>query len=119
MMDWRPSRNWLEHFAGDETLTSVVFTGVVMRTVDHDGTNDALARDNGFRAGHMFGLIIGFAAAATQYDMTVGVAGGLDDGGQPIGVDAQKMMRLLRGDHRIQGHLKIALCAVLEADRHR
>ena len=108
-----------EDFARDQTLAPVIFTGVVMRTVDHDGTNDTLACDNGFRAGHVFGLIIGFAASASQYDMTVGVAGGLDDGGESIGVDAKKMMRLLRGDHRIPGHLKIAFCAVFEADRHR
>ena len=108
-----------EDFARDQPLAPMVFTGVVMRTIDHDRTNDTLARDNVLCARHVFSLIIGFAAAASQDDMPVGVAGGLDDGGEPIGVDAQKMVRLLRGDHRIPRHLKIAFRAVLEADRHR
>ena len=75
------------------TLAPMIFTGVVMRTVDHDGTNDALARDNGFRRGHVFGFIVGFPASAAQHDMAIGIAHGLNDGGEPIGVDADKMVR--------------------------
>ena len=108
-----------EDFARHHTLAPMVFTGVVMGTVDHDGTGDALARYNGFRARHVFGFIVGFSATASQHDMAIRVTHGLDDRGEPIGIDAQKMVRLLRGDHGIPGHFKIALCTVLEADRHR
>src|SRR5215510_2414707 len=89
-----------------------------MRTVDHDGADNSLACDNGLGACHMFGLIIGSTAAAPQYDVAIRIPHGLDDGGEPVGVDSQKMMRLLCGDHGIPGYLKIAFCTVLEADRH-
>ena len=50
-----------EDVARDHTLAAMIFTGVVVRTVDHDGTDDTLTCDNSFRASYVLSFIIGFA----------------------------------------------------------
>src|SRR5205085_2178569 len=97
----------------------MVFPRVVVRTVDHDGTDNTLTCNDSFRASHMLSFIISFSAPASQDDMTVWVSCRLDNGREPIGIDAEKMVRLFRGDHRVPCNFKVAFCAVLEADGHR
>ncbi len=107
-----------KHLAGHESLARVIFTGVVVRTVDHDGAGDTFARDGCFGFGDMLIFVVGFSASASQHDMAVGVAHGSDDGRLPVGVDADKMMGGAGRRHRVDGDLEAAFRAVFESDRH-
>ena len=103
----------------DKALAGIIFLGVIVRTVDHDGAGDALIRDGGFGFGDVFFFIVGPAAAATQDDVAVGVAHGPNNRRLAIGIDADKVMWRPCGEHRIDCDLQAAFRAVLETDRHR
>ncbi len=107
-----------KHLAGHDSLARVIFLGVVVRTIDHDGPGDAFARDGRFGFGDMLIFVVRFAASASEHDMAVGVAHGSDDGRLPVGVDADKMMGRAGRRHRVDGDLEAAFRAVLESDGH-
>ena len=107
-----------EDIPGDFDLPLVILAGVVVRAVHHHSTGQPFAGDGGFSAGDVFDAVIGAPTAAAQHDVMIGVAGGLDDRGDPVGIHADKMVRAAAGDHRIDGHLQAAFGPVLEADRH-
>lgn len=108
-----------EDFAGHDTLTPVIFAGVVVRAVDHNWANDAFAGHRGFRARNMLGVVVCFSASATQHDMPIGIAHRSDDRRLAFGVDPDKMVRSSRSGHRIDGDLKAPFRSILEAHRHR
>src|SRR5947199_115311 len=56
---------------------------------------------------------------AAQDDVPVGVALGVDHGGDAILVDAEEGVRMARRLQRVDGDLLVAVGRVLEADRHR
>lgn len=107
-----------KHLAGHDPLARVIFTGVVVRTIDHDGAGDAFARDGRFGFGDMLIFIVRFSASASQHDMAVGVAHGSDNGRLPVGVDADKMMGSAGRRHRVDRDLETAFRAVFESDWH-
>lgn len=108
----------MKHLAGHDSLACVIFTGVVVRTIDHDGAGDAFARDGRFGFGDMLIFVVGFSASASQHDMAVGVAHGSDDGRLSVGVDADKMMGCAGGRHCVDSDLEAAFRAVFESDGH-
>ena len=60
----------------------------------------------------------GAAPAATEHDVPVGIAGGLNNRRHPVRVDSDEVMRRAAGDHRIDGDLQAAFRPVLEPNRH-
>ncbi len=108
-----------EDFARDHTLAPMVFTGVVMGAVDHDGAGDVFAGHSHFGVGHMLGVVVGLPAPATEDDVSVWVARGLNDRRLSLGIDADEVVRRTGRRHRVDRDLQAAFCSVFEADRHR
>lgn len=107
-----------QYFVSDHALAGVVFLGVVMGAIDHDGTGDAFAGDRSLSFGDLFRLVVCFSASAAEHDMAVWIPHGLDDGGLAVGIDTDKMVRSARRNHGIHGDLQATFSPVLEADRH-
>jgi len=51
--------------------------------------------------------------------MSVGIAGGFQDGRCAFLGERREQVSAARGLYRVDGHLDVAVCAVLDADRHR
>ena len=89
-----------------------------MRAIDHDRTRDAGVRRGRGHVRDVRGAVIGATAAATQDDVTVGVAQRLDDRRHAVAVDAEKVVRVARGNHGVDGAGDLAAGRILEADGH-
>lgn len=96
----------------------MIFLGIVMRTVDHDGTGDAFSGNRGLSFCNLLCFVVRSSASAAKHDMAVGVAHGSDDGGLAIGIDADEVVWGAGGRHGIDGDLQTAFCPVLESHRH-
>src|SRR5690349_14529268 len=81
-----------QNFMSDQPLARVVFLGVVVRTIDHDRTGNALSGDCGFCFSHLFCFVVRPSSSTTENDMAVGVAHGSDDRSLAVCVDADKMV---------------------------
>ena len=78
-----------EDVAGDFDLPLVILAGVVVRAVNHYGTGQPFARDSGFSAGDVFDAVV-VRHPAAQHNVMIGVAGGFNDGGDAVGIHADK-----------------------------
>lgn len=107
-----------QYFVSDHALAGVIFLGVVMGAIDHDGTSDVFAGDRRLSFGDLFRLVVCFSASAAEHDMAVRIPHGLDDGGLAVGIDTDKMVRSARRNHGVHRDLQATFSPVLEADRH-
>ncbi len=107
-----------QNLLGDESLASMIFLGVVVRTVDHDRAGDAFVRDGGFGFGNVFLFVVGLAATTTQDDVAVGIPHGPDDRCLAVGIDADKVVGSTGRNHGIDGNLKTAFGPIFEPDWH-
>src|SRR5262249_50326349 len=55
----------------------------------------------------------------TEHEMSVGIAGGFEDGRGAFLGKRREQVSAARGLYRVHGHPDVTVCAVLDADRHR
>src|SRR5262249_44494801 len=108
-----------KNFASDEALAPMIPTGIIMRTVDHDGARNPFAGDRRFSPCDMLLVVVGFPPAPAQHDVSVRIAHRFDDRRLSIGIDANKMMRGSCSGHGVDGNLQTAFRAIFEAHWHR
>ena len=87
-----------------------------MTAVDHDGREQVALLQHLLGSFDVFGVVVRFFPAA-QDDMHFRIAGGLDDGGEALTVDAEEGVGMQRCDHGVDRDLQVAVGAVFEADR--
>ena len=104
---------------GDESLAGMIFLGIVMRTIDHNGTGNALSGDGSLSFGDIVCFVVRSSASPTEHEMAIRIAHGLDDGSLAVGIDADEMVWGTSGRHGIDGDLQTAFRPVLESNRHR
>ena len=96
-----------------------ILAGVCMTAIDHEcGVQTCLAK----RIAGGLDIIraeIRAISAATEDDMAVGIASGLDDARRAILIDTEKTMRCARGAHGIDGSLHTAVCCIFKTHGHR
>src|SRR6478752_5982057 len=67
-----------KHVSGNEALSGVILTGVVVRTIDHDGAGDAFTCDSRFGFGDLLFFVVRFSTSAAEHDVPVRVSQGSD-----------------------------------------
>ena len=111
-----PRHDLVDDVFQDQRLLLVVFLGIAVAAVDHDGRNEVVPGQHFLGIPDVVRIVVGLLPPA-QDDVNVGVAGGLDDGGEPVTVDAEEGVGVERRNHGIDGDLEVAVGAVFEADR--
>jgi hypothetical protein len=103
----------------DLRLTAIVLAAVAVTGVDHEAARQPGRRHEVERLGHVRGRVVRAAAAAPQDDVRVYVAACRHHGGGSCRRDTEEGVPGSRGAARVDRDLNVAVCAVLEPDRHR
>ncbi|MNY53875.1 hypothetical protein D3C86_1896740 [compost metagenome] len=89
-----------------------------MAAIDHDPRGDLQLGQVVVHLGNADAVVVRTLMTATQHQVGIGVARGLDDCRMPLAVDAEVAMRVGGRAHGITGHGYTTIGAVLETDRH-
>ncbi len=101
-------------------LPGLVLVAVAVTAVHHQdlGKVSGAKQANGAFDGG--GIEVGSGLAPTaEHEMSVGIAGGFQDGGRAFLGERREQVPAARGLDRVDGDLDVAVRAVLDADRHR
>ncbi len=102
----------------DDFLFEGLLAGVGVAAIDHDDGVETSFLESGEGFLDAFGVVVGSDMTAAEDGVPPRVAGGTDDGGEAVAVDAEKTVGVHGGSHGVDGDLETAVGAVFEADGH-
>ena len=106
--------------AATSACFSMILEAVAVRAVHHHALAQPLGGQARADLGDVLGVVVRAGARAAAQDHVAGVvADGLEDRRHALLGDRRKPVRRPRGQHGVDGDLRAAVGAVLEADRHR
>ena len=108
-----------KHVAERDRLERVVLVRVGVAAIDEHLARQPGALEAIVDGVHVVSGVVRPVGAAAQHHVAVRVPVRQHRARAAVAVDAQKRVRLTRGQHGVDGDLDVALGAVLEADRHR
>jgi hypothetical protein len=104
---------------GHHRLTAVVLAAVAVARVDDDPLRQARRTEELDSAGDGLRVVVRPAVGATQYEVAVRVAAGVQDRGRAVVVDTGEDVRYRGSLDRVDGRGDRTVGAVLHPDRHR
>src|SRR5207237_2785341 len=101
-------------------LSGRVFLAVAVAAVHHEdlGKLGCAKQSNRVFDGGSIEVGPGLTTA-TEHKVSVGIAGGFQDGRCAFLGERWEQVSAARSLYRVHGHLNVTVCAVLDADRHR
>ena len=99
-------------------LAQRVFAAVGVTAVDHDPSRNPESGQVAVHLGNAGAVVVRSAMAATLYQVSVGIARGLNDRRMSLAIDTEMAMGVGGGTHGVAGDTDTTVSPVLEPYRH-
>ena len=109
----------LDDIVPGEPLFLVILVAVAVRTVDDHARIQARGNEAFVRFSERFLRVVRAAAAPSNDEVTIGIAGRIDDARVAVLIDSEETVGILRSDHGIERGLQSAVRRILVPHGHR